>query len=159
MQMVVPPVYVGGRILRVVSPTPHLYEVEEWVGEWWEPSVVTLSVATSAPSASPDLLDAHRVPVEDRHTQGLRLSFEELSERMRAHVRDYTQEMPSPDLHSSGPRARRREYAGSAKFRRPRAPKAGTERRSTDAKEEEAKWTGPFRRGSDQTHESPPSAP
>lgn len=156
MQVVVPPVYVGGRILRVISSTPHLYEVEEWVGEWWEPSVITLSVATSAPSAPEEVLDAAGVPAEDRLGVAERLSVEELSERMRSHVRDYSNEMPLLGAHASGPRARRREYAGSAKFRRPRAPKKDADRRGASAPSaESAPWTGPLRRASDHSGETP----
>lgn len=156
MHVVVPPVFIAGRILRVISSTPHLYEVEEWVGEWWEPSQVTLSVATSARNATAQELDTQGVPAEDRLDAVERLSYEQLSERLRAHVHDYTHELPSTGAPATGPRARRREYTGSGKFRRPRMPQKGAERRgATEQSQETAPWTGPLRRATDHTRETP----
>ena len=154
MNVVVPPVLVGGRILRIVSSTPHLYEVEEWVGEWWEPSSVTLSVATAAQAATSDEMDAQGVPEAERFGGTERLSIEQLSEHMRAPVRAYDIDiaklLASPAEHG----VRRREYAGSAKFRRPRAlKKEKDKRRGGDNGHTASDWAGPFRRATDITHD------
>ena len=52
MRVVVPPVLVRDRLCRIVAPVESLLEVEEWVGEWWEPSVVTLSAVSTAAAAT-----------------------------------------------------------------------------------------------------------
>ena len=65
MRVVIAPVLVGKRIVRLVAPLDSLLEVEEWVGEWWEPTDVTLTVASRAPSAPFALLRRRGVPAED----------------------------------------------------------------------------------------------
>jgi hypothetical protein len=163
MNVVVPPVLVGGKILRIVSSAPHLYEVEEWVGEWWEPSSVTLSVATMAPVASREELDARGVPESERTSGAERLSIEHLSERLRAPVNAFEFDISKPPSISTEGMVRRREYAGSAKFRRPRAPnkkKLSEKRRAAGTDESSSQeWTGPFRRATDVGRDTPPSTP
>lgn len=65
MRVIVPPVVVGDRICRIVSAVESLLEVEEWVGQWWAPSSVTLSDASHAPAADAVRLRARGVPPED----------------------------------------------------------------------------------------------
>ncbi len=160
MNVVVPPVVVGGRILRIVSSAPHFYEVEEWMGQWWEPGSVTLSVAIAAPAATDHELDVQSVPEAERVGGPERISIEQLSEKMRAPVRAYevdiAQLLASPVENG----VRRREYAGSSKFRRPRAPKQSTtdKRRDGAGPQSGSDWTGPFRRATDIAHDTPPSA-
>jgi len=163
MNVVVPPVLVGGKILRIVSSTPHLYEVEEWVGEWWEPSGVTLSAATMASAATAEELDAQGVPEAERVASADRLSIEHLSERLRAPVNAYEFDIAKLTATQTEGVVRRREYLGSAKFRRPRAPnkkKVGEKRLAHGSGESAAQeWTGPFRRATDAGRDTPPSTP
>jgi hypothetical protein len=76
--VLVPPVVVGSRICRVVSPIESIIEVEEWVGEWWEPSSVTLTAASRAPLADWKLLVSAGIPPADHAATIARVSGAEL---------------------------------------------------------------------------------
>lgn len=65
MLVVVPPVLAQGRICRVVAPIADLIEVQEWRGEYWLPSELTLSVVRRAPTAPRHVLEAQAVPASD----------------------------------------------------------------------------------------------
>jgi hypothetical protein len=65
MRVILAPVVIDGRICRVVSAIDTLLEVEEWVGAWWEPSLVTISDAARGTPASDALLLAGGVPPTD----------------------------------------------------------------------------------------------
>ena len=118
MRVVVPPVLVGDRICRIVSPVESLLEVEEWVGAWWAPSGVTLSVASVAPGADPSVLETHGVPAADWVAADARPDLSEIESLMRA--RDPARGEPmrlDEDVRRLSP-PRRRKYPGNARFRR-----------------------------------------
>lgn len=144
MPVVLPPAFVGSRLVRVVAPVPSLLEVEEWAGEWWEPSSVTISEACAAEAASKDQLDAAGVPKADRETViDVRITRAALSIlfSMPSHLNG-TNQLASLEQKPNGGR-RRNDYAGSAKFRK-RGPKG----KRTDANTTE-QFQGPYRRSSD----------
>lgn len=127
MRVLVAPVLVGDRICRIVSPIESLLEVEEWVGEWWEPSSVTITTASQSPPASERVLQERGVPPEDHRSSEPATSDPEIQSLLRAH------EPAAPHAvtldPADGGRAagrRRREYPGNARFRRgrPTAPAA-----------------------------------
>ncbi len=148
MRVVVPPVLVHDRICRIVSPVESLLEVEEWVGEWWEPSGLTLSTVSGAPPVPEVELVRHGVPPSDWGSAADRTSSSAIEAMMLAHVtvrpRDL-QLVPADGPARSG--RRRKEYAGSARFRRGLrvAGKRATDR--GDAPSAELK--GPWRRSTD----------
>lgn len=112
MRILVAPVLVGDRICRIVSPVRSLLEVEEWAGEWWEPSLVTLTEVVHARAASRPELRARGVPESDHAASG-HLTSAELQAMLRAHE-------PTPPAFeaTAGPARPRRAYPGSARFRR-----------------------------------------
>lgn len=123
MRVLVAPVLVGDRICRIVSPIDSLLEVEEWVGEWWEPSGVTLTAASQAPRASEHVLAARGVPPEDHHATEPRATDPEIQSLLRAC--DPAPPSGAPQEHMRQPRApslRQREYPGNARFLRGRKP-------------------------------------
>lgn len=65
MHVLVPPALAHGRICRVIAPIADLIEVQEWRGEYWLPSDLTLSAVRRAPRAPRHLLEAQAVPHED----------------------------------------------------------------------------------------------
>ena len=112
MRVLVAPVVVGDRICRIVSPVRSLLEVEEWAGEWWEPSLVTLTEVVRARAASRSELRARGVPEADHAASG-QLTPIALQAMLRAH------EPSHPVLEVTAAPARpRRAYAGNARFRR-----------------------------------------
>ena len=129
MRVLVAPVLVGDRICRIVSPIDSLLEVEEWVGEWWEPSSVTLTTASQSPPASEHLLRDHGVPPEDRGSFLPSPTDDEIQTLLRGG------EPAAPALFAPAitdppraPSARSREYPGNARFLRRRAkPNGGSE--------------------------------
>lgn len=133
MRILVAPVLVGDRICRIVSPVDSLLEVEEWVGEWWEPSSVTLTTASQAPAASEALLRERGVPPDDCRATAARTAEVEIQALLRA--REPAQPTAfSPDEPASQ-RAhglRRKQYAGSARFRRHAANAASAARDGLD---------------------------
>ncbi len=119
MRVCVAPVLVGVQLCRIVSPIASLLEVEEWIGEWWEPSSVTLTMASRAPAACESVLQMRGVPASDWVATGLPLSNPEIQSLLFA-GESSAQENPSanslarPTLHVP----RRRQYSGNSRFRR-----------------------------------------
>ena len=159
MRVVVPPVLVGDRICRIVSPVESLLEVEEWVGAWWAPSGVTLSVASLAPDVDPSVLQTRGVPPTDWLTDEPRPDFSEIESLMRA--RDPARAEPmrlDEDVRRLSP-PRRRKYPGNARFRRSAVaetdaepePMAGPEQDFSERRRvtEPAPANSPRRRASD----------
>ncbi len=154
MRILVAPVLVGDRICRIVSPVDSLLEVEEWVGAWWEPSSVTLTTASQAPAAGEAVLRDRGVPPDDCLTTAGRTAEVEIQSLLRA--REPVQSAPlSPDEPASH-RAhglRRKQYAGSARFRRhvANAMRDGLDRADLRRADPPAEWKGPWRRATDGT--------
>jgi len=171
MRVVVSPVLVGDRIVRIVSPVDSLLEVEEWVGEWWEPSAITLTTASQAPSAPVAVLQARGVPLEDCAETASRPSEHALQFLMLATARDANDPLIASDLTTRPARGlRRKSYPGNARFRRGTPSKRAAQRdgtpREADAvdtadrrQDQSATWQGPWRRASDQPPVSRANAP
>lgn len=159
MRILSPPVLVGERICRVVSPIASLLEVEEWVGAWWEPSVVTITTASQAPHAPVAMLLARGVPGED-HATGSLHHLEDIQALMRAGVAPYVQPLavgPEHELRRGG--SRRKVYAGNSRFRRGRAAGAeGTTQPEQRERAGAAEWSGPWRRATDDPSSQGPAA-
>lgn len=121
MRVLVAPVLVGDRICRIVSPIDSLLEVEEWVGEWWEPSSVTLTAASQAAPASERLLRARGVPAADRRATEQGVTEPDIQSLLRAHEPAApTGSPPVPSADRPGTERRAREYPGNARFLRGR---------------------------------------
>ncbi|MFN0098754.1 MAG: hypothetical protein ACKVS7_08780 [Gemmatimonadaceae bacterium] len=171
MRVVVSPVLVGDRIVRIVSPVDSLLEVEEWVGEWWEPSAITLTTASQAPSAPVALLRSRGVPLEDCAETSSRPTEHALQFLMLATARDANDPLIASDLTTRPVRGlRRKSYPGNARFRRgtpnKRAAQQDRARRPTGAvdtadrrQDQSSTWQGPWRRASDQPPEGRANAP
>lgn len=135
MRILVAPVLVGDRICRIVSPVASLLEVEEWVGEWWEPSGVTLTAASQAAPAPVALLNARGIPEPDRIVDAAAAEQLDIQRMLRAQDPTPGGSLPSEER---APRTyvgpRRRQYSGNARFRRPPAEPArgGPKRRASD---------------------------
>lgn len=167
MRVVVSPVLIGERIVRIVSPVDALLEVEEWVGEWWEPSAITLTTASQAPSAPTSVLRARGVPVEDCVETVARPSQRALQFLLLATARDANDPLVAADLTTRPTRGlRRKSYPGNARFRRGTAGKRNTapttavkDGDATDIAERRqdssATWSGPWRRATDSPTENP----
>jgi hypothetical protein len=167
MRVVVSPVLVGDRIVRIVSPVDSLLEVEEWVGEWWEPSAITLTTASQAPSAPVALLQARGVPLEDCAETPSRPTEHALQFLMLATARDANDPLIASDLTTRPVRGlRRKSYPGNARFRRgtttTRASKPDVAPHNTDAvdtadrrQDNATAWDGPWRRATDRPTEDP----
>jgi len=119
MRILVAPVVIGDRICRIVSPVASLLEVEEWAGEWWEPSSVTITTASQAPAATERLLRERGVPLEDCISPGPRAEDLEIQMLMRAcdpeprgdPLASETRTLPHA-------RTRERQFTGNRRFRR-----------------------------------------
>ena len=144
MRIVVPPVLIGERILRVTAPVDSLFEVEEWTGEWWEPSLLTITVVSQAARAPEALLIARGVPIEDR-TAGSELDQDLVQQRMHATESDATQDFRLDESATRRQGKRQRVFAGSARFRRGRHSSSEEQRDGAAGTD----WPGPFRRASD----------
>jgi hypothetical protein len=151
MRVVVPPVLVGEKIVRIVSPVETLLEVEEWVGEWWEPSNITLTAASVAPVAPFDLLQSLGLPAEDcvrGDSRPAQLEIEAL-------IRTRDPERPSQlkfdeEVVLRAVPSRRRKYPGNARFRRHAS--SGRDGAEPDPERRKKKSTDPLtprRRASD----------
>lgn len=159
MRILSPPVLVGERICRVVSPIASLLEVEEWVGAWWEPSAVTITTASQAPRASVVVLHARGVPAED-HTTEASAPLGDVQALMRASVVPYVQPLAvSPDNERRPNGSRRKIYSGNSRFRRGRSAGADTHVRN-DQRERTSvtEWSGPWRRATDDPSSQGPAA-
>jgi len=129
MRIICPPVLVGDRICRIVSPIDSLLEVEEWAGAWWEPSSVTLTTASLAPAATVVELEARGVPPEGCEA-GPRSAEQQIQALMRATVSAAAQASavdPANERRADG--MRRRVYTGNARFRRGGAESAESPQR------------------------------
>ena len=148
MRVIVPPVVVGDRICRIIAPVASLLEVEEWVGQWWEPSAVTLSEASLGVSAPDALLAARGVPADDWRASEARSGEQDIQALLQ--IRDPEREQRlDEDVARSMP-TRRRSYPGNARFSS-RAI-AAAERRTDDSDRRarpEAATPGPHRRETD----------
>lgn len=143
MSVVIPPVLVHGRIVRIVAPVPTILEVEEWTGEWWEPSTVTLTTVSRAAPVDPETLLALGLPLEDAvgATTDARSEIQQL---LRAPVQQ--PRMEDDAFHSMAAERRRKpDYTGSMRFRDGRA----SARAAGPDAETRTPWTGPLRRSSD----------
>lgn len=98
MRVVIPPVLVGLRLCRVVSPVESILVVEEWVEDWWEPSSVTLTAVSLAPLASTPLLAALGVPRSDHGGYGPRVSSQEIQLLMMAPTNSSRMTVSDADL-------------------------------------------------------------
>ena len=136
MRIVVPPVVVDGRICRIVAPVEALLEVEEWVGEWWEPSSIGLTTASHAERASREQLLAHGVPEADHGLDEHRTPFDEIEAMIQRRDPERAASLEDVALPAQ---ATRRVYPGNARFKRqahdaPDAPphaRGGVARRAT----------------------------
>lgn len=159
MRILSPPVLVGERICRVVSPIASLLEVEEWVGAWWEPSAVTITTASQAPQASVAVLHARGVPAGD-HTMEASMHLGDVQALMRASVVPYVQPLAvSPDNERRPTGSRRKVYSGNSRFRRGRS--AGTDTHTQKEQRERTsatEWSGPWRRATDDPSSLGPAA-
>ncbi len=125
MRVVVPPVIVGDRICRIVSPVASLLEVEEWAGAWWEPSTIQLTIASEATAAPESLLRDLGIPLSDCVATEPRPAQREIEASMMTLDPDRPANMRFEDevVRRLGT-PKRRKYPGNARFRRgvPPAP-------------------------------------
>lgn len=160
MRVVVAPVVVDGRICRIVSPVDSLLEVEEWAGDWWEPSVVPLTLVSLAPLADAETLRGHGVPPDDCVAVEPRPAPQDIEALMMTRDPEKSPEMRFDEDVRRKVGTRRRKYPGNARFRRDRRGNAKPEvDRRSDATTE---WNGPWRRATDgapAASESPPAVP
>ncbi len=134
MRIICPPVLVGDRICRIVSPIESLLEVEEWAGAWWEPSSVTLTTASVAPAATVAELEGRGVPTDD-NAPSPESAGQQIQALMRATVSAAAQStMVDPANERRPDGARRRVYTGNARFRNGGVEKDASpqRRRATD---------------------------
>lgn len=159
MRIICPPVLVGDRICRIVSPIESLLEVEEWVGAWWEPSSVTVTTASHSPAAPVAQLTERGVPLTDC-APGPRPAEEEIQALMRANVTSATQPVsldPENERRRNG--ARRKVYTGNSKFRKGRSAVAAEARADQRTAERSAERTVPRRRATDAVPPQGPTTP
>lgn len=116
MRVIVPPVVVGDRICRIVSAVETLLEVEEWAGQWWQPSSVMLSDVSNAAAADAALLHARGVPAEDWLVDAP--CSDGFNIEALLHTRDPVrgQEMRLNDDVTRSTPVRRPSYPGNARF-------------------------------------------
>jgi hypothetical protein len=148
MRVIVPPVVVGIRICRIVAPVESLLEVEEWVGQWWEPSTVTLSEASLGISASEALLESRGVPHEDWRASEPRSGEHEIQALLQTRDPERAQRLDD-DVARSVP-SRRRSYPGNARFSsRTIAAVERTTEKSDRRAHSDGNLKGPHRRKTD----------
>jgi hypothetical protein len=119
MRVIVAPVIVNDRVCRIVSPVDSLLEVEEWVGEWWAPSTIPLTIASLAETAPQSLLIDLGIPASDWFAIELRPAQGEIEASMQTLNSERPPEMRMEDevvRRGAGPK--RRVYPGNARFRR-----------------------------------------
>lgn len=156
MRVVVPPVLVDDRIVRIVSPVESLLEVEEWVGAWWEPSGVTLTQASIAPVAPDALLHERGVPREDCEASEPRPAQMDIEALI--HTRDPArpdQLRFDEDTVVRAAPVRRRKYPGNSRFRRHSAASGSSAVDPERRKKKSSDPNTPRRRASDH----PPRGP
>lgn len=148
MRIIVPPVLVLDRICRITSPVESLLEVEEWTGEWWEPSSMTITTVSQAAPAPEAVLIARGVPAGDRTSQ-LGADRDSLQHQLRPTQPDGMQVLRIEESNAARHGRRQRQYPGSARFRRGRTIEM-TDRRDVGSDGgSDRPWSGPFRRASD----------
>lgn len=148
MRVVVAPVLVDGRICRIVSPVDSLLEVEEWVGGWWEPSLVPLSTVSVSPLAKLETLQGCGVPPEDCVATEPRPAQVDIEALMMTRDPERPAEMRFDEDVRRNVNTRRRKYPGNSRFRRD--PRGGAGVESERRRDEAVEWHGPWRRASDQ---------
>ncbi len=116
MRVIVPPVVVGDRICRIVAAVESLLEVEEWVGQWWEPSTVTLSDASLGVPASEVVLEARGVPSDDWRTIDARSAEVDIQALLQTRDPQRAEPMRLDDGVTRSNPPRRRSYPGNARF-------------------------------------------
>jgi hypothetical protein len=116
MRVIVPPVVVGDRICRIVAAVESLLEVEEWVGQWWEPSTVTLSDASLGVSATEAVLESRGVPTDDWRVATPRLADMEIQALLQTRDPHVAEPMRLDDAVTRSSPPRRRSYPGNARF-------------------------------------------
>jgi hypothetical protein len=152
VHVVIPPVLIGDRIFRIVAPLPSLLEVEEWMGEWWEPSTLTFRTVSSAPPASHLVLASRGVPRQEWGAPEERVSMEAIDAMLRAHVIFRPPTNGAPPAEGANGR-RRKSYPGSARFGKAARSRG---RRADDAPDATpAIPLGPRRRRSDHKPKPP----
>ncbi len=159
MRVVIPPVIVAGRVYRVVSPVQSLIEVEEWVGEWWEPSNVTLTEAGLAPAAPAEMLRELGIPEEDCLASAPRPDQPQLEALLLTRDPKRPENMRFDEEVVRRPNAPRgRSYPGNARFRRVVTPPPEPEYDPSERRQGPSpEWTGPWRRAGDDAHMDDPS--
>jgi hypothetical protein len=147
MRVVVAPVIVDDRICRIVAPVESLLEVEEWVGEWWEPSAVPLTIASVAPAAPTAVLHERGVPESDCLAGAIRPTPEEIEAILLTRDPERSAQMRFDEQVRRGTGPRRRMYPGNARFRR--GARGGTSTEVDRRRELPREWNGPWRRSTD----------
>jgi hypothetical protein len=152
MRVVVSPVIVGDRICRIVSPVQSLLEVEEWAGDWWEPSSIPLTTASLSPAADESILRERGVPEADCVTHEPRPAQLDIEASLLTRDPERPAQMRFDEdvRRSTGPR--KRKYPGNARFRRGTQSTTDAERR----RDASGEWNGPWRRSTDRP---PPDEP
>ncbi len=145
MRVVVCPVIVGDRICRIVSPVQSLLEVEEWAGEWWEPSSIPLTIASLSTAADASLLRARGVPEADCFASEPRPDQLAIEALMLTRDPERPAQMRFDEDVRRSPGSRKRKYPGNARFRRGAQTMMDAERR----RETSSEWNGPWRRATD----------
>jgi hypothetical protein len=119
MRVIVAPVVVNDRVCRIVSPVDSLLEVEEWVGEWWEPSAVPLTTVSLAEAAPQSMLLDLGIPASDWFAIDLRPAQGDIEASMQTLNSERPAEMRMEDeVVRRGAAPKRRAYPGNSRFRR-----------------------------------------
>jgi hypothetical protein len=118
VRVLVPPVLVGDRICRIVSPVDSLLEVEEWMGAWWEPSTIPLTTASTALRAPDDLLRDRGVPADDCVASEVRPDEHDIQAMLLIHDPDRPAQMRFDEDVVRVTSIRARKYPGNARFSR-----------------------------------------
>jgi hypothetical protein len=151
MRVVLPPVLVGERICRIVAPVASLLEVEEWVGEWWEPSSVTLSEVSHSPLASDAVLRDRGVPPDDCIASEPAIAQSELEALLLTHDPERSAHLLfDGDVVPRLAVPRRKLYPGNAKFRKHALELTDRGREHPERRRSRGiVWKGPWRRATD----------
>lgn len=155
MRVVIGPVIVGTSVCRIVSPVESLLEVEEWVGQWWEPSVVPLSVASVSPPAIVDDLMARGIPEADWVASHPSLDQSMIESLIRTSDPERSIEMRFDDPAVQRYEVTRlRVYPGNARFRKGTlSPTDSAWTKPERRRFADPNWSGPWRRASDRPTE------
>lgn len=150
MRVLLGPVVVDHRVCRIVSPLSTLLEVEEWVGEWWEPSLVPLTRASCAPLATPELLVACGIPPADWGPVTSPLTSSEVEAMMQVADEDHPADLLALPVARAPERPVRRAYPGNRKFRHGTlGPYDSGYERPDRRHRSDPNYRGPWRRATD----------